>query len=262
MRTGRKQLLVILAALVLTAVLYFLPQKMKREPEAKPQMGFSFEGIMAQAKGQLKPAELEPIKELEARLAKDEGNIILLDSLGKLWDIALFPAVSAHYFEQIAIQKPEEKNWLNAAYRYFDAFKGSTDSLMRSMMVQKAITTYQKVLELNPGNLNAKTDLGLCYAEGTAEPMKGILLLREVIKVDPTHANANFNLGVLSVRSGQLDKAVDRFRKVLAVDSSRVEARYLLGSTLIQMGERARGIRAAETNRKVYFRSAGVGGSK
>lgn len=242
MAIGRKQILVIVAALAVTVVLYLLPQKTQEVEEMKTESGYSFKGVLAQAKGQLKPEELEPIQKLEEALAKEDGNLLLLDSLGKMWDLALFPVVSAHYFEQIASKEPQEKNWLNAAYRYFDAFKGSDDSTLRSMMVEKAISSYQKVLELNPENLNAKTDLGVCYAEGTAEPMKGIMLLREVVDKDPGHANAHFNLGVLSVRSGQYEKAIERFEKVLETEPSRVEARYLLGRTLIQTGNKDKGI--------------------
>ena len=98
------------------------------------------------------------------------------------------------------------------------------------------------MLDLNPANLNAKTDLGICYAEGTAEPMKGILLLREVVEQDPKHANAQFNLGILSVRSGQMDKAIERFEKVLEIQPDKVEARYLLGRTLLQTGKTEKGI--------------------
>lgn len=242
MVTGRKQILVIFAALAVTVILYCLPQNIPTEGAKKNESADPFNGILAQAKGQLKPEELASIKQVEAGLLKEDGNLLLLDSLGKMWDLALFPVVSAHYFEEIAKRKPEEKNWLNTAYRYFDAFKGSRDSLMRSMMVEKAIASYQKVLEINPANLNAKTDLGVCYAEGTAEPMKGILMLREVVEKDPNHANAQFNLGVLSVRSGQLDKAVERFEKVLAISPERVEARYLLGRTLIQVGQDQKGV--------------------
>ncbi|HNQ62034.1 MAG TPA: tetratricopeptide repeat protein [Bacteroidia bacterium] len=242
MVTRRKQIIVIVAAIIVTVTLYFLPQQKKVEGEVKTETGYSFKGILTQAKGQLKPEELEPINKIEAELAKEESNPLLLDSLGKMWDLALFPVVSAYYFEQIANLKPDEQNWLNAAYRYFDAFKGSSDSTLRSMMVDKAIASYQKVLDLNPDNLNAQTDLGVCYAEGTAEPMKGIMMLRAVVEKDPQHANAQFNLGVLSVRSGQLDKAVERFYKALDADPARVEARYLLGRTLIQTGSGDKGI--------------------
>ena len=37
------------------------------------------------------------------------------------------------------------------------------------------------------------------------------------------------------------DKAVERFQKALETDPSRVEARYLLGRTLIQLGEGEKG---------------------
>jgi tetratricopeptide (TPR) repeat protein len=242
MAIRRNHILVIVAAISVTIVLYLLPQQSAEKGDIKAETGYSFKGILTQAKGQLKPEELEPIQGLEAALEKEEGNLLLLDSLGKMWDLALFPVVSAHYFEQIAEKRSGEKDWLNAAYRYFDAFKGSTDSLLRSMMVNKAIASYQKVLELNPKNLNAKTDLGVCYAEGTAEPMKGIMMLREVVEEDPEHSNAQFNLGVLSVRSGQLDKAIERFEKVLSSDPGRVEARYLLGRALIETGEGEKGI--------------------
>ena len=72
--------------------------------------------------------------------------------------------------------------------------------------------------------------------------MKGILLLREVVEQDPGHSNAQFNLGVLSVRSGQLDKAIERFEKVLETQPDKVEARYLLGRTLIQLGQGEKGV--------------------
>jgi hypothetical protein len=36
---------------------------------------------------------------------------------------------------------------------------------------------------------------GLCYAEGTSEPMKGIMLLREVIEKNPDHENARLQPG-------------------------------------------------------------------
>lgn len=49
--------------------------------------------------------------------------------------------------------------------RYFDAFKSGKDSLEASYFLSAAITSYNKVLELNPSNLNAKTDLGILYCK-------------------------------------------------------------------------------------------------
>ena len=85
--------------------------------------------------------------------------------------------------------------------------------LRSSPMMGSRRSSHGKVLAINPDNLDAKTDLGICYAEGTTTPMQGIMLLREVVEKNPG-ANAQFNLGILSVRSGQYDKALERFSKV------------------------------------------------
>ena len=52
-----------------------------------------------------------------------------------------------------------ERSYLDAAFRYFDAFKLAGDSSLKGVLVQKAITNYQEVIKLNPENLDAKTDL-------------------------------------------------------------------------------------------------------
>ena len=239
MRTGSKQLLLIAGAILLTTVLYFAPKKsLKKTPDENKIEGFSFEEINKEAKGQLKRQEAEKINEVEAALEKDISSISLTDSLGKMWDRLSMPQVSSHYYELVAEKNPVEKNWVNAAYRYYDAFRLTGDSTLRKEFVDKAIKSYQKVIEINPGNLDAKTDLGLCYAEGTASPMQGILLLREVVEKNPEHEMAQFNLGVLSVKSGQYEKAVERFQKVLEINPSNKEARFLLGRTYSALGKK------------------------
>ena len=117
-------------------------------------------------------------------------------------------------------------------------------------MVGKAVESYNKVLELNPGNLDAKTDLGVCYAEGTGNQMQGILMLREVVKENPEHENAQFNLGILSVRSGQMEKAAERFEKVLSINPKRLEARYILGQTYMKLGNNEKALLNLEQVKK------------
>lgn len=239
MKTWHKQILLVLAAVLLTAALYFFPQKVHQGERAASQsnLAYSFEGLLSQAKGQLKRQELSPIQDIEKAWKLDTANTKMLDSLGRSWDRAQFPVISAYYFEMIAERKNGEMDWLNAAYRYFDAYKFSGDSLLRRMMVDKAIDSYKKVLDINPANLNAKTDLGICYAEASSNPMQGIMLLREVVEENPEHENAQFNLGILSVKSGQLEKAVERFEKVKKINPGRVEALYLLGQMYLQLGD-------------------------
>ena len=170
--------------------------------------------------------------------------------LAQRWDALHQPGISAYYFEAAATKKNDEKSWLNAAYRYFDAFQSSDDSIVRKKMVENAIVSYEKVLEINPKNLNAKTDLGVCYVEGSGEPMKGIGMLREVVTENPEHENAQFNLGVLSMKSGQYVKAAERFEKVLSINPGRKEMYLAAGRAYMMAGNKEKALENFERLKK------------
>lgn len=243
MSVRRTQLLFVAGAVILTAALYLAPRNVVRNQHEADDVtsttADSFGMLLAEAKSQLKGQEAESLVKLEEALASSGGtDTTVLGQLGRAWDNYSMPVIAAHYYEEIAKVNPGETQWLNAAYRYFDAFKMVGDSLLRQQMVEKAISSYKEVIRINPENLDAKTDLGVCYAEGTSNPMEGIMLLREVVSRNPGHENAQYNLGILSVRSGQLDKAVERFSTVLTINPSRTDARYLLGRCYAQMGKK------------------------
>ncbi|MFN8165414.1 MAG: hypothetical protein U0X76_04385 [Bacteroidia bacterium] len=185
MQEGLKRVLLIGGIAALTTALYFAPREGVKV-EAKASNGsFSFEDELSMSKGRLKRQEAEQISLLEADLSKQPGSTALLDSIGKMWDRFQSPSISSHYFEEIAKEQPSEQNWINAAYRYFDAYKFTGDSARKVYFSGKAIDCYSKVLEINPKNLDAKTDLGVCYTEATSNPMQGITLLREVVAENP-----------------------------------------------------------------------------
>lgn len=240
MQAKGHQILFGAGAVLLTLAIYLAPKKIEPDKNPPPVEITGFEAQLEAAKRGLQRQEADLISALESQLAGDSGNLSLLDSLGRRWDALQKPGLAAHYFEAYAKADQEEKSWLNAAYRYFDAFQSTTDSTQRQLMVQSAIRCYENVLKKNPGNLNAKTDLGICYAEGTSNPMQGIMMLREVVTENPEHENAQFNLGVLSMRSGQYEKAVERFQKVLAINPQRMEMHLMTGRAYMMAGNNAR----------------------
>lgn len=64
------------------------------------------------------------------------------------------------------------------------------------------------------------------------EPMRGIMMLREIVEEDPTNAEAHWHLGLFSVQSGQYDKALERFKKVVELDPEGFpDAWFYLGRT-------------------------------
>jgi tetratricopeptide (TPR) repeat protein len=241
MRTSGKQLLLIAGGVTLTALLYLAPQKVQKKndkPDSFPgNSQITFEGINKEAKGQLKRQEAEQINVVESALSKDPSSVELNDSIGRMWDRLNQPQVSAHYFEKSAEKSNTETEWISAAYRFYDASHLTNDSISKKYYTDKAVRSYQNVLKINPDNLDAKTDLALCYAEGPA-PMQGILLLREVVAKNPQHEMAQYNLGILSVKSGQYDKAISRFETVLQINPKNTEARFLLGRTYATTGKK------------------------
>jgi len=235
------QILLVTGTALLTAALYLAPQ-FKSESHSEPRVTgpFSFESALLQAKSALNTQDAALVDGIEKEMSAHPENLLLMDSMVHIWDARKMPAIAAYYAEQKAVKDQDESSWEQAAYRYFDAFQSAPDSAIRSTMVAKAIASYEKILQLNPDNLDAKTDLGLCYAEGTKDPMKGIMLLREVIGKNPDHENAQFNLGILSVRSGQYDKAVERFSKVLALNPARTEMYFMIGKAYMMQGNTAK----------------------
>lgn len=235
-----QQWLLVAAALVLGTALYMAPKKVLDVVSAKKDnthVGFDFNSYLSQMSASLKGDAATEIEKLTK-----ENSESSLNQLAQQWDGQQQPLLAAHYYEASANKSNVEKSWLNAAYRYFDAFRVSADSNMQHYSIDHAIACYEKVLKLNPGNLNAKTDLGICYAEGTNNPMQGISLLREVIAVDSLHENAQFNLGILSVKSGQYEKAIDRFNKVLQINPDRKEMYYMIGRAYMMSGDKEKAL--------------------
>ena len=255
MKVAPHRLLLISGAVLLTVIIFFLPSQINPGKEDKTvkedsliQEGFNPGPLLASAKESLDSTQLKNLEFLESALSKNgDSDTAMLDGIGRFWDRNGIPAAAAIWFEKKAVLAESEKNWLDAAYRYFDAFRLAEDTTIKALLVQKAINAYDKVLAINPENLNAKTDLGACYADGTTEPMKGIMMLREVVTADPNHEMAQYNLGMLSVKSGQLDKAIERFNNVLRINPKRAEIYFYLGQVQLQKGDTTQAISAYET---------------
>jgi cytochrome c-type biogenesis protein CcmH/NrfG len=103
---------------------------------------------------------------------------------------------------------------------------------------------FQNAMKLKPESLDAKTGLGIAYVNGGGSPMQGIALLLDVVKQDPTNWNANFNLGLFSMKSGQFEKAVDRFKIASAAKPDDVEPVFYLAESYKQLGLRKEAIDA------------------
>jgi tetratricopeptide (TPR) repeat protein len=90
----------------------------------------------------------------------------------------------------------------------------------------RAITAYQKYLGRNPGNENARVDLGICYFEmartdtvhGTALIDRAISEISTVAEANPQHQAAAFNLGIVTLNVGRTEEAARWFERTVAIN--------------------------------------------
>ena len=68
--------------------------------------------------------------------------------------------------------------------------------------------------------------------------MQGIAMLREVLEKDPKNELALFNMGMLSIQSGQYDRAIERLKELVAINPSHIQGQLLLGLAFMNSGDK------------------------
>ncbi|SDI61604.1 tetratricopeptide repeat protein [Mucilaginibacter sp. P25] len=257
---NKKQIVVSAAVVVIMGYLYWLPVKGLVKPKddkngkpamaasagaAKPAANVTVDMVSAPAKAAIGDALAAKINDLEAQLKKasDADAPVLQAQLAKHWDDVNQPAPAAFYYQALARKENKVQDWINAGNRFNDAYKLTQDTLFQPAFVNDAAEAFQNALKLQPENLEGKTGLGIAYVNGAAGPMQGIALLLEVVKKDPKNWNANLNLGMFAMKSGQYEKAVSRFKTLLA-QKQELEPTFYLAESYKQLGMKKEAIDA------------------
>lgn len=90
-------------------------------------------------------------------------------------------------------------------------------------------------------NPDAEIDEALRQLQsGEVAPMQAVLKIRGIAEEHPNNLKAQYTLGMLSIQSGQYDKAVGRFEKVLQIDSTQADAYSFLAQAYTQLGDTAK----------------------
>lgn len=248
MKFNSKQILLVTIALAVIISLFAMGYKTPFGQSSSKGVSslttkFDAEQFIEQQKKQLKP---EQIKELEL-LEKDKANKENLVKLAGLWDSLNVSYAGAYYAYQLAEKDPAEMTWYMAGSKFYNVANFSSDSLMTTDAVQHAKNAFEKVLEINPANLEAKNALAICIIQGENDVMKGVGMLKEVVATDSNNVQAIFTLGMLSMQSSQFDKAVERFEKLVKMQPFNPEYYFYLGEAYAKTGETKKAIKTYET---------------
>lgn len=213
--TRKIQLALLASVLLLLVCLWMQPIKGLINPPGERQTAkkaeFSLEEEIRKAKKGLSTSDLNAVTSLEENAESEEGVL----KLATKWESLGFPYVGSFYYLKLAEKSPNAAGWMRAAESFSAAFRQVSDSVLMRNLANEAISCYTKVLELDTANSTAKTGLAACYVEGSSNPMQGIQMLLQIVKEDPENYQANLNLGMFSMRSGQFEKAIKRFETLL-----------------------------------------------
>jgi tetratricopeptide (TPR) repeat protein len=216
--------------------------------------GLSTDSILYYAKQNLPPAQVARLTSLENSIVRGdvaEQKLHLMHQLAKYWSdsarkftpMAWYPY--AYYTAEAARLENSEKSLSFAAHLFLAALAREEAHQIKHWEAEQAKDLFDRSLKLNPQNDSAKVGLGatILYS-GDGAPMTGIAMIREVAEKDSANVFAQLTLGEASLISGQLDKAVDRFQKVVQLQPENLQAAVLLADTYERMNKKEEAVKA------------------
>lgn len=201
--------------------------------------------LLPAAKDSLKANDVALVEALEEELARqtnDTAKITVLKRLAGEWYGLGNAVISGHYAQQIAELSKDEESWAIAGTTYSLALQSVSDPIVREFAASHATKAFENAISINPDELSHKINLALVYTDNPPQdnPMKGVLMLRELNDSNPDNPAILLQLGRLAIRTNQLDRAVERLERVLQLEPGSKEAACLLADAYTGLGNQAK----------------------
>lgn len=135
---------------------------------------------------------------------------------------------AAYFYALIADRFSNIEHIEKAGNTYYEAYGFAMSPEKTSYLATKTREYLGKILEKDPSRLDLKTKVAMTHVS-SSNPMQGITLLREVLEEDPKNELALYNMGVLSMQSGQYKMAAQRFEDLVASHPGNIEGQFFLG---------------------------------
>lgn len=252
----KQQGIIVLVGIILVAVIYIFgstkapksdtPAPMAgQRPESQP---VTTEILLTKAKQRLKPEQVTRLAAIESSVKRGDvkdQQLHVYHQLAKFWsDSAKMFEPFAYYTSEAAKLENSEKSLTFAAHLFLDNLLTEGDPAMQHWLGENAKVLLDKALVINPANDSSKIGLGICYMFGniTDNPMQGIMEVRKVVQEHPDNLYGQMVLGLGGKKSGQYDKAIDRFKIVLAKEPENLEALFNIAETYEMKGDKANAV--------------------
>ena len=214
--------------------------------------------LLSKAKQRLTPEQSERITRLENNVIRGnikEQQLHVYHQLASFWrDSAKIFEPYIFYTAEAAKLENSEKNLTFAAHQFLDNLMTEGDPAMQTWLATNAKDLLEKALALNPTSDSSKIGLGACYILGniSSNPMQGILPVREIAQKNPENLYAQLILGLGGKKSGQYDKAIERFKIIVNKQPSDLEATLHLAECYDLAGDKANAVKwYSEVKRRI-----------
>lgn len=245
---NKTQWIVLGSAVVLFLILYFgcdtkpESQKALEKSRALALESTDLSELLLTAKATLNASQLTGINELETQLenaADDSSKVETLKQISSAWYQLGQPAVAGTYAQQVAEALNDEQSWSITGTTFSICLQMSQEEQVRNYCLGRAVKAFENAISINPANLTHRVNLALTYTEMPPkdEPMKGILMLREMNQQEPNNVLVLNSLSRLAIKTNQWDRAKERLEQAIAIEPQNVNTICMLAQVYEQLGE-------------------------
>ncbi len=163
-----------------------------------------------------------------------KNSINFADSLAKKFVSLSYFDSAAIYADKLVLSHRGNFECLKTAGDiYFQVYSSVAEPSQSGIYAEKAREYYTSYLKNDSTNLQVRNNMAMTYVVSNT-PMQAIMELRKILVIAPKNVQAQFNLGLLAMQSGQYDKAVARFKTLAEANTKNWNAKYYLALSLLE----------------------------
>ncbi len=204
--------------------------------------------LLTAAKANITPSQAQRLTALENSVTRGDvkdQQIHAFHEIARFWlDSARKFDLYAYYTSEAAKLENSEKSLTFAARLFLDRLMMSGDPAMQNWLANNAKVLLENALKINPANDSSSIGLGACYLFGniSSNPMEGITLIKKVVDRNPENVYGQMMLALGGKKSGQYDKAIERFLLVVKKEPDNIEAIFHIAECYDLKGDKSNAI--------------------
>ncbi len=246
------QIALLMGAVALLILLYFIPKSPSSVPNKEQHQtdaSSPCQNINTLIKSAVKSLEankqtlFQAIENQINKFPSEENYNKMID----FWNTRKQPYFMAHYYElSTLLQTKSYENYVKIGDIYFNSVQFEANNQLSKCIYQEALRNYKLAINLDTNKLDAQIQIANCIILSSEKSMEGIAMLKKIEKKDSLNLKLQLSFALLSSKSQQWLKAINRFEKVLKINSNYIEAYLHIAEAYQQLNNIPKAIIALE----------------